>query len=117
MSECRIVVVDKGKMHVGTGYYKAVYQWIALIPGSRGFEDLRKKRFTERPGETYALICGVAVLVGHLWPVWYRFVGGGGNSSVIGMVLAIACFNLLRCGLPASCVRAIQLPVSGVMSL
>jgi glycerol-3-phosphate acyltransferase PlsY len=41
------------------------------------------------PGEPYALVCGVAVLVGHVWPVWYRFSGGGGNSSIIGMLLAI----------------------------
>lgn len=42
------------------------------------------------PDESYALICGAAVLVGHLWPVWYRFSGGGGNSSILGMLLAIS---------------------------
>jgi glycerol-3-phosphate acyltransferase PlsY len=42
------------------------------------------------PDESYALVCGGAVLVGHLWPVWYRFRGGGGNSSIIGMLLAIS---------------------------
>lgn len=42
------------------------------------------------PEEPYALVCGGAVLVGHLWPVWYRFSGGGGNSSILGMLLAVS---------------------------
>ncbi len=42
------------------------------------------------PDESFALVCGGAVLVGHLWPVWYRFSGGGGNSSILGMLLAIS---------------------------
>lgn len=47
------------------------------------------------PDESYHLICAVAVLAGHLWPVWYAFSGGGGNSSIIGMLLAISPFGLL----------------------
>ena len=42
------------------------------------------------PDQPYDLICATAVLVGHLFPVWYRFSGGGGNSSVLGMLLAIS---------------------------
>ena len=42
------------------------------------------------PGQPYDLICAASVLVGHLWPVWYRFSGGGGNSSILGMLLAIS---------------------------
>jgi acyl phosphate:glycerol-3-phosphate acyltransferase len=42
------------------------------------------------PGSHYNLICAVGVLVGHLWPVWYGFAGGGGNSSILGMLLAIS---------------------------
>jgi len=47
------------------------------------------------PDEPYALLCGVAVLVGHLWPVWHGFRGGGGNSSIMGMLLAIDPLALL----------------------
>ena len=43
----------------------------------------------------YYLVIAVAVLVGHLWPVWYRFSGGGGNSSIMGMLLAISPLGLL----------------------
>jgi acyl phosphate:glycerol-3-phosphate acyltransferase len=42
------------------------------------------------PGKPYSLICGVAVLVGHVWPVRHRFHGGGGNSVVLGLLLAVS---------------------------
>jgi len=47
------------------------------------------------PDDYYYLVVAVAVLVGHLWPVWYRFSGGGGNSSIMGMMLAISPLGLL----------------------
>jgi len=47
------------------------------------------------PDEHYHLVVAAAVLVGHLWPVWYKFSGGGGNSSIIGMLLAISPLGLL----------------------
>ncbi len=42
------------------------------------------------PNEAYHLVCAAAVLAGHLWPVWYKFSGSGGNSCIIGMLLAIS---------------------------
>jgi len=47
------------------------------------------------PDDYYHLVVAVAVLIGHLWPVWYRFSGGGGNSSIMGMLLAISPLGLL----------------------
>lgn len=47
------------------------------------------------PNGNYHLVVAVAVLIGHLWPVWHKFVGGGGNSSIIGMLLAISPLGLL----------------------
>lgn len=47
------------------------------------------------PEDHYHLVVAVAVLIGHLWPVWYRFSGGGGNSSIMGMLLAISPLGLL----------------------
>lgn len=46
------------------------------------------------PGPSY-LAVAVGVLVGHLWPVWYRFIGGGGNSVIIGGMLAVSPVGLL----------------------
>lgn len=47
------------------------------------------------PEHSYHLVCAVAVLVGHVWPVWYGFSGGGGNSSIMGMLLAISPIGLI----------------------
>jgi len=47
------------------------------------------------PDQPYSLVCGVAVLVGHIWPVWYRFSGGGGNACIMGLLLAIDPLALL----------------------
>jgi len=47
------------------------------------------------PNDSYHLICAVAVLVGHLWPVWYSFNGGGGNANIMGMLLAVSPLGLL----------------------
>lgn len=47
------------------------------------------------PDESYYLLCGIFVLLGHLWPVWHRFQGGGGNSTTLGMMLAVSPIGLL----------------------
>ena len=47
------------------------------------------------PDEYFHLACAVAVLIGHLWPIWYKFSGGGGNSSIMGMLLAISPVGLI----------------------
>jgi acyl phosphate:glycerol-3-phosphate acyltransferase len=47
------------------------------------------------PDDPYYLVIAGAVLVGHLWPVWYKFSGGGGNSSIMGMMLVISPLGLL----------------------
>lgn len=41
------------------------------------------------PGEPYYLIWALAALIGHVWPVYHGFKGGGGMSVVIGSLLAI----------------------------
>ncbi|WP_422486482.1 glycerol-3-phosphate acyltransferase [Gudongella sp. DL1XJH-153] len=47
------------------------------------------------PEASYHLVVAIAVLIGHLWPVWHRFSGGGGNSSIMGMLLAISPLGLI----------------------
>ena len=47
------------------------------------------------PEHSYHLVVAVAVLIVHLWPVWYRFSGGGGNSCIMGMLLAISPIGLI----------------------
>ena len=35
---------------------------------------------------TLQLTCGLAVVVGHVWPVWFGFRGGKGAATVVGVV-------------------------------
>ncbi|MDK2836096.1 MAG: acyl phosphate:glycerol-3-phosphate acyltransferase, partial [Thermosediminibacterales bacterium] len=41
-------------------------------------------------GENISLICGIAVVLGHNWPVFFKFKGGKGIATSIGVVLAIS---------------------------
>ena len=41
------------------------------------------------PQEPYLLIVAVAGMVGHVWPIYYRFRGGRGISAAYGGLLAI----------------------------
>ena len=40
-------------------------------------------------GETCAMYCAVAVILGHVWPVIYRFKGGKGVATTFGAIVAI----------------------------
>lgn len=39
--------------------------------------------------ETGIALVAVAVFLGHLWPIFFRFVGGKGVATVLGILLAI----------------------------
>ncbi|MBD5388891.1 glycerol-3-phosphate 1-O-acyltransferase PlsY [bacterium] len=43
--------------------------------------------------------CGVAAIVGHCYPIWLRFHGGKGISSLFGVVLAISPLTFVFSGL------------------
>src|SRR5882672_8148712 len=40
-------------------------------------------------GESEAAFVGLAAFVGHLWPVFFRFVGGKGVATAAGVLLAL----------------------------
>lgn len=46
-----------------------------------------KLYFPDQPA--YSLIAAVAGLVGHIWPIYYRFHGGSGFSAIMGGLLVI----------------------------
>ena len=46
-----------------------------------------KLYFPEQP--EYALIAAIGGLIGHVWPVYYRFHGGSGFSAIMGGLLVI----------------------------
>ncbi|WP_188396968.1 glycerol-3-phosphate 1-O-acyltransferase PlsY [Oxalicibacterium flavum] len=40
-------------------------------------------------GETGVALAAIAVFLGHLWPVFFRFVGGKGVATALGILLAV----------------------------
>jgi len=48
---------------------------------------LFKLIYPEQP--LYGLIAAIGGLVGHIWPIYYRFHGGSGFSAILGGLLAI----------------------------
>ena len=53
------------------------------------------------PSELYFLFAGTAVVIGHIWPVYYRFRGGIGVSSILGVMLVLDPLGILLCVLAA----------------
>lgn len=49
------------------------------------------------PGEPYLYAAGLSAMVGHNWPVYHRFKGGRGQSSMLGAMLAISPIGALVC--------------------
>ncbi|MBK5261799.1 MAG: glycerol-3-phosphate acyltransferase, partial [Peptostreptococcaceae bacterium] len=40
-------------------------------------------------GETIAMACGLLAFCGHVWPVFYKFKGGKGAATALGVITAI----------------------------
>jgi glycerol-3-phosphate acyltransferase PlsY len=41
------------------------------------------------PDDSLHLLVALAVVVGHVWPVWYRFRGGRGQACSLGVMFAV----------------------------
>ena len=50
-------------------------------------------------GGAFAAWCGFAAIVGHCYPIWLRFKGGKGISSMFGVLLAISPVSFAICGI------------------
>jgi glycerol-3-phosphate acyltransferase PlsY len=61
---------------------------IALLDILKGFLPTLTFRLLF-PGTNYFLIFGLAVIAGHIWPIFYKFRGGGGLAATIGFLTAI----------------------------
>ncbi len=48
-------------------------------------------------GETLSVYCGLAVFIGHIFPVFYRFKGGKGIATAFGVLLALHTVMALLC--------------------
>jgi acyl phosphate:glycerol-3-phosphate acyltransferase len=77
-----VLVIDLGKGWVATGVLAPL-----AIPGIPPAElGMRALLLT---------VCGLAVIVGHVYPLWYGFRGGKGFATFLGTVLGINTLLLL----------------------
>ena len=56
--------------------------WLAVFLADRFAADLGV-------GDTAVALVAIAVFLGHLWPVFFRFVGGKGVATALGVLLGI----------------------------
>ncbi len=56
--------------------------WLAVFLADRFAADLGV-------GETAVALVAIAVFLGHLWPVFFRFIGGKGVATALGVLLGI----------------------------
>ncbi len=50
-------------------------------------------------GDAFGAWCGFAAIVGHCYPVWLKFKGGKGISSLFGVLLAVSPLSFIVCGI------------------
>lgn len=50
-------------------------------------------------GDGFGAWCGFVAIVGHCYPVWLKFKGGKGISSLFGVVLSISPMTFVVCGI------------------
>jgi glycerol-3-phosphate acyltransferase PlsY len=64
-------------------------------------------------GDAFGAWCGFVAIVGHCYPIWLRFKGGKGISSLFGVLLAVSPMSFVVCGIEWLTVAL----VSGISSL
>ncbi|OUS77387.1 acyl-phosphate glycerol 3-phosphate acyltransferase [Paenibacillus sp. MY03] len=58
------------------------------------------------------VLCGLAAIIGHNWPIWFRFKGGKGIATAVGVIATLAFFPALYAGIVAIGIIAITRYVS-----
>jgi len=66
---------------IGKGLLAVWWLPTALLPGIAADPGVSREWLT--------LACALAVIVGHVYPVWYGFRGGKGFATVIGVIAAL----------------------------
>jgi glycerol-3-phosphate acyltransferase PlsY len=93
-----------GERKLGSGNLKksvGLAQGIAggTLDGAKGFLAVVAARSLDLPLETQ-LACGLAALVGQMWPVFHQFDGGRANATGWGFALAADPIAALIMGVP-----------------
>jgi acyl phosphate:glycerol-3-phosphate acyltransferase len=87
---------------------KAFAFWVMLIDIGKGWVAIRVIAPLAIPGlslgvdvgvqqthDWLAVVCGIAVILGHIYPLWYGFRGGKGVATLVGVVLGLDPWLLL----------------------
>ena len=83
---------------------KAVAIWVLIIDVAKGWVATGRLAPWALPGipppdpdiaAWLAPLCGIAVMLGHVYPVWYGFRGGKGVATLLGAVLGISAWLLI----------------------
>lgn len=69
------------------------------LDGAKGFAAILVARWLGLPLETQ-LVCGIAALVGQMWPVFHHFDGGRANATGWGFAIAADPIAALIMGIP-----------------
>ena len=75
---------------------KSFALWVLFIDIAKGWIATRivsRLVFIDSPSDPLqvwaASLCGVAVMLGHVYPLWYGFRGGKGVATLVGVVLGL----------------------------
>src|SRR5690606_35248101 len=90
---------------IGKGWVAAALLPVLRIPGL-GLDPAVDR-------EWLAVACAAAVVVGHVYPVWYGFRGGKGAATLVGVLAGLLPAALL----PVLVVWLATLMVTGFVSL
>jgi glycerol-3-phosphate acyltransferase PlsY len=66
---------------IAKGVLAVLWLPLAVLPGVGIDPDV--------PRDWLTVACGFAVIVGHVYPVWFEFRGGKGVATVVGVVAAV----------------------------
>ena len=76
---------------------KAFAFWVMLIDIGKGWLATRAIApfHATQPYGWLAIACGIAVMLGHVYPLWYGFRGGKGVATLVGAALGLDPWLLL----------------------
>ena len=76
---------------------KAFAFWVMLIDIGKGWLATRviAPFHATQPFGWVAVACGIAAIIGHVYPIWYGFRGGKGVATLVGTALGLDAWLLL----------------------
>ncbi len=93
-----VVVIDLGKGAIAAGLLPMFGTWLSPSPA---------------PTVTLGALAGFACVIGHVWPLYFRFRGGKGAGTAVGAIAVLAPW----CILPLLLVWSVVLVGTGYVGL